>query len=78
MVGRCRREEEEFPDQQEHQPSAFGNRVGRFSVPVKTNGIVPAEEDQDCRGVFQGTNDDVGDHERFPGIGFRRALAGFV
>jgi hypothetical protein len=72
-------EEKEFPDQEEHEATAFSYVSGRYSVFVQSDGVVPTEEDQDCHKRIPGQlDDDVGDHEGFPGVCFGRALARFI
>ena len=64
-------EEEELPDQEEHEATAFSYGAGGFSVLVQPDGIVPAEEDENCHErVPWELDDDVGDHEGLPGVCF--------
>lgn len=61
-------EEQECPDQEEHEyPSSV------YVVPcvlVKSNGVVPGEEDEySHKTVPREFDDDVGDHEDLPAIG---------
>lgn len=48
-------------------------------VPVESDGVVPAEKDEDGHQTVPGQfYDDVGDHENFPAVGLRRSLPYFV
>ena len=78
-VGEGGGEEQEGPDEEEHQGAALVDLVGGDRVAVHADGVVEGEEDDDGHeGVPGEFDDDVGEHEDLPRVGFRGAFAGLV
>lgn len=72
-------EEEEGEDEEEHEGAALVDGVAGFRVAVEADGVVPCDEDEEAgEGVPGQLDDDVGEHEGAPGVGFRRPFARFV
>lgn len=70
-------EEQECPDQKEHQNTSTVDGVS--CVSVESDGIVPAEEDENShQTVPQQFNNDVREHEGLPAVGLGGAFAYFI
>ena len=78
-VGEGAGEEQELEDEEEHQAAALGDGVGGHRVAVEADGVVPADENEESGERVPGEfDDDVGEHEGFPGVSLGGAFADFV